>query len=376
MRLCPLCASSDAVKLLDLDYALFDDLHLSGEMQLVACSKCQALYNATELSRKDFDEYYIKNDHYLAANAAGSGGYSLKDEQRYARIYGLVEEFLASSRLSVLDFGCGKGGMLRWLQKNTDAKIIGVEASVTCREFVRNEYAIPVFSSLDELSGKADVVVLSHVVEHLFSPMDFFMELERVSHDETIFYVEVPRAEAYLSEKMNWHELYFEHINHFGEAGLSNLMQAAGFQILKRGIVNFYQNDLQTTECQYVLVRKGKTHAPMAKETVCSFGNVVPAHPVISEVLESGKMVSVWGISQYTQLVLGTYPQLFEKIRFLFDGSSAKIGRTIKGFEIHFARNIPGMVTDEVLLLPNSPYLADMMAFLKKEHFVGQVIQF
>ncbi len=378
MRPCPTCTNTGTTKVADLNYALFDDLKMSGEMHLVVCDKCQFIFNDTGLKEADFLEYYRLNDHYLAANSAGSGGYSSKDAKRYSRIFHFIQELQPLSTPRIIDFGCGKGGMLHWLDDNTNARPVGIEASKSCRDFVRSALSIRVINSLKEFSGKVDVVVLSHVLEHIFSPRTFLQELKRVFHEDTLCYIEVPRAEAYIFPQLNWHELYFEHINHFSQIGLVSMMKSAGFQVLTKGTEFFYEEDRGTPECQYVVVKKGR-NCDIEKErqtVVFKEQNTLPAHTVIPEVLENGKDVSIWGISQYTQLVLGTYPQLLEKIRFLFDGSSAKIGRTIKGVEVLPSSKISIMAADEVLLLPKSPYIDDMMAFLEQKHFMGQIIQF
>ncbi len=378
MRSCPVCAQKESTLIADLHYALFDDLKLSGEMQLVSCNRCHFIYNNTALRDDDFSYYYRSNEYYLDTRSAGSGGYSERDARRYARIFNKIKPFVSMSKPTIVDLGCGKGGMLFWLKDNVESKLIGIETSSKCRSFVENALSIPIYGALSDIVGKVDVVILSHVLEHVYSPLQLLENLKSISHDNTVFYVEVPKAEAYLSPPFNWRELYFEHINHFSRAGLSNMMALSGLQILDRGDGRFYEDDVNTSECQYCTAKIGEAEVdenlfslsgPAQSETL-------PAQNTISEVLKGSGPLSIWGISQYTQLVLGSYPDLLKKVKYLFDSSPAKIGRAISGVEIMSSNKLALLGAEDILLIPASPYVIEMREILGNIGFMGQVVPF
>lgn len=378
MRVCPVCKKDTFTKISDLKYHLFDDLKLSGDMQLAQCNHCKFIYNRTQLLEDDFSAYYHCNEYYLESTSPGSGGYSNRDTKRYADIYDQVSSYLPSKDPAILDFGCGKGGMLRWLTQNVTAKLTGVEASQTCRSFVKKDLSIPVHTSLTGITNNVDVVILSHVLEHIYSPRRLMKELKGISHDSSIIYIEVPMAEAYLSPEIKWQELYFEHINHFSETGLSLFLAVCGFNILKKGTKYFYKEDKTSSKCQYCIATLGKEqliridHPPLKGLQL----DQIPASTIISEIVKDRRPVSIWGISQYTQLVLGTYPKLLKKIKHLFDSSSAKKGRSIGGIKIRSPKELPLLGTDDILLLPNSSYHGEMITLLEDIGFMGQTVTF
>lgn len=378
MRHCPLCSSSDVCDVLELNYALFDELALPGRMQLSECRQCHFIYNNTPLTETDLARYYSVNEYYSESRSAGSGGYAEKDAARYARIYKQIASHVPAPAPVVLDFGCGKGGMLYWMRDNTEAMGIGVEASSSCRSYLADSLNVPVYGSLAEAAGPVDVVILSHVLEHILHPAALLEKLLKISHPDTIYYVEVPRAEFYLAGSIRWRELYFEHINHFSEATGNNLLTARGLRVIDKGKVFFYHDDENSPECLYFLAKPGRGESVEGLFTLCATkqGSTKPAEQTIPGVLDEYDAVSVWGMSQYSQLVLGSYPRLRGRLKCLFDSSSAKIGRKIEGVAIQHPENICLLGKDDILLIPESPYAGEMVRYIRKHDFNGQHVLF
>ena len=379
MRLCPICSGNKITKISSLNYALFDDLNLSGNMILAECENCRIIFNSSELKDSDFARYYRLNEYYLDSRSPGSGGNSKDDNKRYSIIHKRLKKYISNTEPIILDFGCGKGGMLKWLNDNTKAILVGIEKSAACRAFVKKNLSILVFQSLAEIDKKVDLVILSHILEHIYSPVKLIEELKKISHASTVFYIEVPRAEAYISANIKWQELYFEHINHFSEAGLSYLLNSNGLEILKKGTTCFYPDDLNSSKCQYSIAKTGKIKQ-LNKPFISYSGNTkkhnLPAQETISKIIKEKNPVSIWGISQYTQLVLGCYPDLFKRIKNLFDSSPAKTGRTIRGIKIKSSNELSILGAEDILLIPASPYSKEMREILTNINFTGKVIMF
>jgi SAM-dependent methyltransferase len=85
----------------------------------------------------------------------------------------------------VLDFGCGNGVLTYWMHSHGfGAEIVGVDVSVTAVQFASRHFARPGlrFKALPPNEGCAglgsfDVVVASHVLEHLEKPERTLAEL-------------------------------------------------------------------------------------------------------------------------------------------------------------------------------------------------------
>ncbi len=378
MRTCPVCHKSEVVKIVDLNYQLFDDLNMSGQMQLVKCSWCDFIYNRTCLTEEDFSNYYKGHEHYVESASPGSGGNSDRDIRRYRQIYDQVQACLPEKEPSILDFGCGKGGMLRWLSQNVSTRVAGLEAGSPCRTYIEQKLNLPVYENLSQINRKFDLVVLSHVLEHLYFPQKVMQSLSGILNQNAVIYIEVPSADAYLSPTINLKELYFEHINHFTASGLQNLTASQGFHMLETGIKPFYPDDPDSVSCRYGIFRKRLHKEPVRPGAFnLLLQTDAPLNlPVIENLIKKSKPVSIWGISQYTQLILGSYPKLLELTEHIFDGSKAKIGRSVRGIQIRSSRQIPSSGPIDTLLMPVSSYMDEMSGFLKQIDFKGTPLFF
>jgi len=132
------------------------------------------------------------------------------DEQEYRRrksLYNLnYKKFLPSkSDAKILELGCGKGFFLKYLKGMNYSDILGVEKSKS-----QILHALPdvkhhiveedMFNYLKNCSEKYDLIVLFHVLEHLFK--DEALELleliyERLSMNGVVI-IEVPNASSPL----------------------------------------------------------------------------------------------------------------------------------------------------------------------------------
>jgi hypothetical protein len=91
---------------------------------------------------------------------------------------------------------------------------------------------------LDEIAETAyDLIVLSHVLEHVSFPLELVNEVRRIMRPETLLWVELPREnlfrtascpeDAYL-EKRHWHE----HVNFFTNEALARLLERADLDVV------------------------------------------------------------------------------------------------------------------------------------------------
>lgn len=379
MRACPICNGLENSKLVDLNFFLFDDLNLSGAMTLVSCDTCNSLFNQTALTEQDFFNYYQSNEYYADSRSPGSGGLSNDDFTRYSCIYDRVKKYCLTDSPKIIDFGCGKGGLLQWLKENTGAIPIGIEASHVSRNFIQNTLNLIVHKSLDRLEKKADIIILSHVLEHLFSPINLLKQLQSLSFEHTTFYVEVPDAQDYISSTLNWRALYFEHINHFSIQSLSRLVQSAGLSIIEQGTSCFNTDNPKSSKCLYAVlkrIQKEPASTTVQKTYKWPFKETLPATGQIPYILEQQRPVSIWGISQYTQLILGSYPDLSCKIKYLLDNSTAKIGRSINGIKIRSSKELTLLGHNDILLIPDSQYVDEMEEELQTINFPGKWVRF
>ena len=96
---------------------------------------------------------------------------------------------------SVLDFGCGNGVLTYWLKSNGFGDCVtGVDVSKTGVENARKAFRVPglryeTVDYVDQVDDYFDVIVSSHVLEHIEKPE---IALQKLIHKADWFVFEVP----------------------------------------------------------------------------------------------------------------------------------------------------------------------------------------
>ncbi len=152
---------------------------------------------------------------------------------------------------SILDFGGDKGQLID--QIFNEAKKYVYEIS--------NVELLPNIEKVDDSScGVYDFVICSNVLEHVSFPRSIIQQINKMTHDKTIFYLEVPYEQPYCSGtlikrifqqtalllfrftdfismlKPGMFTHMHEHINYFSVNSICQLLQSEGFSNIKISI--------------------------------------------------------------------------------------------------------------------------------------------
>lgn len=333
------------------------------------------MYDDVAFSEEQLNEYYRRNEHYASSDIGGTGGVSDDNNARYDRI---IDSLSPHSGGLILDFGCGQGGLVSRCRSH-GLKAAGIEPSARSRAAAR-EAGLTVYESWDAFAGghpgpEIHCVVLSHVLEHVMNPRALMQGLAKYAHDALV-YIEVPDADSYLSATaVRWQEMYFEHLAHFRKQDIAELARRCGIHLITEGVVPF--SELQKeTQCRFMVGRLSENgEAPEASATPGAAHTFVSLPAVSIENLpQDGRPLSLWGVSQYAMLLLGSCPELFSRLRHLFDASPAKIGRSIRGMVIEPSVKVSSLTGEYVLVIPKSHALVQMRSQLQDMGFKGQVL--
>lgn len=379
-RHCPLCGGATTGLIRPLRYALFDDLGVSGDSPLVACRRCGMTYNDVCGGREALQRYYAGNAHYLAAATAGSGGSSPAEHARYRRLLDRVQDDLTPDT-AILDVGCGKGGLLTYLEQHGYRRLSGIEPSQACREAAHD--AATIVADIADLPGdlRPGLVVVSHVLEHLHDPATLLRALVQIAADDAVFYIETPNADMLADHPFPWPELYFEHINHFDAGLLAALAGVSGLGVVAGGEISFLPGNGDSRECIYFLCRRrpeADTHAPSAvvSDIADRLDTALPTEPpgghATAGLAAHDGNIALWGVSQYAMLWLGSHPEITTRLGALYDASMAKQGRSIAGILIQDPSHIASLDATDLLVLPRSAYTTTMVSQLPVLGFAGQ----
>jgi 2-polyprenyl-3-methyl-5-hydroxy-6-metoxy-1,4-benzoquinol methylase len=214
-----------------------------GGFSYVKCLSCGLVQinpqpKAEEVRRRYGEAY---GEDYLAYELANEAAFlrlqelALKD----AGFYGLEQELLEQGRgkapaPSILDIGCATGALLAKLRER-GWQTRGVEISAPQAEYAHRERGLEVRTEPLEAARfpdeSFDVVLASHLIEHLNRPDILVRETRRVLKKEGRFFVTTPNIAGFQSRLFReaWRSAIFDHLYLFSAKTLSALLARNGF---------------------------------------------------------------------------------------------------------------------------------------------------
>lgn len=205
--------------------------------------------------------------------------------------------------------------------------------------------------SLDHLAeavqdlGQFDLVVLSHVLEHV---RDFGLALRMLKEVVAIggcLYVEVPDATRYADHFVTpFHYFDTEHINHFSLSTLGRALAAAGFVEREKGIkevpiteavsypacwsigVNFLQPGRLSWERDDDLKGAVNRYIKLSHDSL--------DQKMIDDLAVSGQSIIIWGVGCSTTRLLANSALGSANIRAFVDSNPATWGQVLQGCNV------------------------------------------
>jgi 2-polyprenyl-3-methyl-5-hydroxy-6-metoxy-1,4-benzoquinol methylase len=187
----------------------------------------------TEESYHDFYDHEYRNLY------GGHDGPNLSffNEQRDhgLHIYDLLSQHMSISHTSVLEIGCGAGGILDYFKKKGNM-IFGVDLGSAYVSYGQQKGLDLKVGTLHSVPSDfyPNIVIYSHVLEHLLDPLGELIRVRKIIKEKGLLYIEVPGVKSLLYNSCPDFLSYLQnaHISHFTLASLSNLLRAAGFEII------------------------------------------------------------------------------------------------------------------------------------------------
>ena len=224
-RCCILCKNNEFEKIAKIDR--YGIQYFTG-----ICKKCgltqQYKYPNNEFINTFYEKYYnslyafFKNPEERFISQFNSAIYK----------FNILKNFVNfDSPKNVLEIGCGAGGILSFFQ-SMKCDVTGVDYENDHLEFARKKN-IKTFSNYKNIKQKFDIVILSHVLEHLVDPDEILNICKKFIKKDGLIYIEVPSIESipkhYDYNLSNF--LHIAHVTHFTKNTFINFMNLKGFEI-------------------------------------------------------------------------------------------------------------------------------------------------
>lgn len=159
-----------------------------------------------------------------AYHAQRAGSRSDRTQSLRARVF----QDIASEQVSILDFGCGTGGILNQLRAK---ERLAVEVNETAAEEARRS-GIQVFPAIEDIpDGRVDVAISHHALEHVPSPGHILSHLLRVLRPGGRARIVVPAESPFWSYQGRWSDDNDRHLFSWTPRTLGHLMRESGFEV-------------------------------------------------------------------------------------------------------------------------------------------------
>jgi SAM-dependent methyltransferase len=223
--MCPVCASRDFhfIRKYRSDKAIFR------EMDLVVCNACGMVYAAPMPSDEVLTEYnssYFVTAHGgLNTNPAAKSFFSGIAWIRIHHIGKYIQKWKLGVK-HILEIGPGSGYLAgNWLHIHPDHQYSAVETDASCHSSLR-ELGVKLTDIAEVKTSKTlfDLVILSHVVEHVSRPKEFLATVSDCIHKNGMIFIEVPCRDWEHKPEDEPHLLFFE------KGPMMQLLTSLGFK--------------------------------------------------------------------------------------------------------------------------------------------------
>ncbi len=167
-----------------------------GDIQLVEDLETGLVYN----------RYFLKDKIIYDEKYQNEQGVSPLFQEHLEFVSTVIDKYLGKGL--IVEVGCGKGFFLGLLSAR-GVDVIGFDPTYEGdNPQIIKQYFKP------GMCGKAEGLILRHVLEHIQDPFSFLMKLKEANGGNGKIYIEVPCFD-WICKHRAWYDVFYEHVNYF-----------------------------------------------------------------------------------------------------------------------------------------------------------------
>lgn len=230
-RKCPICNSENNIQVFSQKFDNLIELNTDEYIQkIVICKDCGFVFNNPCPSYAELSKHYTSWSNYEIPQTKGKASSEMAN--KWLRTFNFVKKsFPENFRGYALEVGCATAFGLS-IFKSNGWDVIGLDPSEKATELAKEQYGIEVIKSLFDINlfkgKKFDLIIFSHVLEHIISPDELVKELIPILRPNGLVYIEVPNMS---NPDVPIGYFTYEHLNYFTPTALTNLMGANGYDL-------------------------------------------------------------------------------------------------------------------------------------------------
>ena len=229
---CSLCKSNNFTLISEGDRYGFD-------LKKQFCNQCGLIQTYPALSREFHEEFYSYHYRplYLKSETVNYQGV-VKEQNDKAKKY--LEYFISNGLseqlpdLSIIEIGCSSGGTIDAL-KTAAKSVQGCDLDIEAVKFAQDNFKLDVEVGMypSSIPDGTKLFILSHVLEHVFNPLETLKEIRLLMNSGDFLFIAVPGINRVTEgDYKNDLRRYFHiaHVTDFSATTLNNVANYAGFK--------------------------------------------------------------------------------------------------------------------------------------------------
>ena len=204
------------------------------------CNECGLIQTYPSVSREFHEEFYSYHYRplYLKSEVVEYEGV-IREQNDKAKKYldyffnnGLSEKL---ADLSIIEIGCSSGGTISAL-KTAAKSVQGCDLDVEAIKFAQDNFKLDVEVGMypSTLPNGPRLFILSHVLEHVYNPLEALKEIRLLMNTGDYLFIAVPGIDGVAKgDYKNDLRRYFHiaHVSDFTSSTLANVANYAGFKV-------------------------------------------------------------------------------------------------------------------------------------------------
>lgn len=343
LRLCPICVSEKHKEVYSQSFDNYLEFSDGYTQKIVICEDCGFVFNNPCPSYAELEKHYTFFSNYESPQTEGKATPEMT--LKWNRTFDMVSEsFPNNFKGKALEIGCATAFGLSVFKSN-GWDVLGLDPSKKAVEIAKELYGIEVIEALFDKSlfegQKFDVIIFSHVLEHIVSPDELIKDLTQILKPNGFVYIEVPNM-LKPDVPMGW--FTFEHLNYYTPTSLTNLMEVNSFELAKMKLFDgsmaiqpFYPvisslYRAKKSEKEHIIVNDFEKSSNAVFEYITTTKNEGrKINDKIESVLKkfSPGKIALWAAGIHTSQLLSLTGLSKTSIGFIFDSDSKKQGQIL-----------------------------------------------
>lgn len=202
---------------------------------VASCVRCDLAYMYPMASTSALNAYYNSGAYWGHMADKTQFDVPAFHHQAHSRVEFIKSRLMVGKKIDILDIGAGYGVLEKYLRGafGDKAQCSAVELDKRAQESLTKN-GVDCHAALEDFEKKKfDLIVLSHVLEHMNDPVGYLKKLPAYSNKDAYIFVEVPNEDFKFKFELEPHVLFFS------PKTLTKVLKAAGYHVVATDTCGF-----------------------------------------------------------------------------------------------------------------------------------------